>query len=133
MYANFVVDLGYLYRKEVITMKNMTEVRAAVEADGNVRTMPMEVLRDAYGVKKIGVHVKAGISKALKGVGLAHWPDPLPDFQENLVRVYKQGTPVADVIQAATTPSIERDEDLRQAAGGDASETLTKIRELVCK
>jgi hypothetical protein len=114
-------------------VENMNEVRAAVEQNGDVKTFSMEVLRDAHGAGKLGVHVRAGISKALRGVGLAHSPDPLPIYQENLVRVYKQGTAVADLIEAATTPGEGRDEELRQAVGGDASDTLAKIKELVCK
>jgi hypothetical protein len=114
-------------------VKNMNDVRSAVEEAANVRTFPMEALRDAYGAGKLGIHVRTGMSKALKSVGLAHSPDPLPVYQENLVRVYKQGTPVADLIEAAVMPGTDRDEELRQAVGGEASETLAKIKELVCK
>lgn len=113
--------------------QNMGEVRTDVEANGGVLTLSMGALRSAYGVDKLGVHVRTGISKALSGVGLAHTPEELPNYQENLVRVYKQGTPVAGLIRAATTPSVDLDEALRQAVGGDASETLARIRELVCE
>lgn len=113
--------------------KTMGEVRADVEAHVGVLTMKMGALRDAHGVRKLGVHVRTGISEALKGAGLAHLPNPLPDYQENPVRVYKQGTPVARLISAATSPSVELDEVLRQAVGGEASEILAKIRELVCE
>ena len=111
----------------------IAELRQEIEANGNVKTMPMAVLRDVHGAKKLGVHVRTNISKALRGAGLAHMPDPLPDYQEQLVRVYKQGTAVADLIDAAANPSAEHDDELRQVAGGDASDTLDRIRELVCR
>lgn len=113
--------------------KTMGDVRADVESHGGVLTMKMGALRDAHGVRKLGVHVRTGISEALKGAGLAHLPDPLPGYQEDLVRVYKQGTQVARLIGAATAPSIELDDILRQAVGGEASDILAKIRELVCE
>lgn len=111
----------------------MAELRQEIEANGNVMTMKMEDLRDMHGAGKLGIHVRTNISKSLRGAGLDHKPDPLPEYQDRNVRVFKQGTAVADLIDAATTPSVEHDEELRQAAGGEASETLDRIRELVCK
>jgi hypothetical protein len=60
-------------------------------------------------------------------------PDPLPAYQEQSARIYKAGTPVARIIEAAVHGvGDQADEVLREAAGGEAAEVLQKIRELVC-
>jgi hypothetical protein len=99
-----------------------------------VVTTTMEVLRDAYGAGKLGVHVVANIHKALLGLGLAHYPPELPTYQEYPVRIYKMGSPVADVIDAVLEPTAAHDEELRQLLqnGQGAVEILDQIRELVC-
>jgi hypothetical protein len=48
------------------------------------------------------------------------------------VRVYKLGTPVAELIHALTTPGDKTDELLREVAQGSAKEVLDEIRALVC-
>ena len=49
-----------------------TEIKEQVEANGNVRTFTMDVLRNAHGAGKLGVNVRAEISQALAGIGLGH-------------------------------------------------------------
>ena len=38
-------------------------------------TVQMERIRNDYGAGRLGVHVRDGISKALHGAGLGHYPD----------------------------------------------------------
>ena len=76
------------------------------------------------------------ISKALAGMGLGHVPVELPRYQEKPVRLYKLGTPVADVIQAALSPGQETDEKLKFHAGKESSryaDIIERIRELVAQ
>ena len=108
------------------------ELRQNVEQNGNVVTVTMGALRDAHGAGKLGVHVRAAISKELAGRGLGHYPDPLPEYQEQVARIYKLGSPVADIIDAVLEPTPSHDEELRQAVSGDAQEKINRIRELVC-
>ena len=116
-----------------VNPKTPEELRKDVEANGAVKSYRMEVLRDLFGFKKLGIHVRPYISKQLAGVGLGHTPTNLPDYQEELVRVFKLGSPVAELIHAATTPGEAGDATLRNATGdgGDAETILVKIRELV--
>jgi hypothetical protein len=111
------------------------ELRKDVDANGGVKTYTMEVLRDISQYRKLGVHVRKQIADELLKVALvAQGPaGPLPVYQEEKVRIYALGGPVAKVIHAARTPDEDQDQILREAAGGgsDAEEILLKIKDLV--
>jgi hypothetical protein len=97
-----------------------------------VYTTTMWALRDAYGTGKLGPHGCSGISKELAGRGLGHYPPTLPQHQDEMVRLYKLGSPVGDLIEALLEVSTEQDDTLRRAACGDDAAVLRQIRELVC-
>lgn len=119
---------------------DFNQLRAEVDARGGVMTVQMERIRNDYGAGRLGVHVRDGISKALHGAGLGHYPDegldgsPLVGDQWAPVRIYRLGSPIAEFIDAVLNPSEAHDEELRKAAGGDESDTLLvqRVRELVC-
>lgn len=113
--------------------RSLDDVKEAVEKNQNVLTLFMGDLRDAHGAGRLGEHVRSNISKRLAGLGLAHFPVPLPAYQEERVRIYKLGSPVADLIDAVLAPSRQHDDELRQAVGQNAAEVLEQIRELVCR
>lgn len=119
-------------------IRSLEDVRAVVDEADGVLTMAMWELRDAYGKHRLGVHVRANISRALKGMGLGHYPERgsdgelLPYSQYDSIRIYKLGSPVADLIDAVLEPSEDHDEELRQASSGGATEILDQVRELVC-
>lgn len=103
-----------------------------IENGDGVTTVTMEELRDAYGVGKLGVLVRKGISEKLRSRGLGHLPQSLPAYQEESARVYRVGSPVGRLLEAAQKPGVDNDEILREAAGGEAADLLRQIRELVC-
>src|SRR5436309_13278625 len=105
----------------------MADIRAAVEAAGGVLTLRAGDLRDAYGGGRLSSGVRAGISRDLLGLGLGHYPQELPDWQDNPVRVYKLGSPIADLIDAVLEPSVGHDDELRQAVRGDAADIVQRI------
>lgn len=113
-------------------MKMFEELKAQVEADQNVRSLKMEVLRDIFGVRRLGIHVCTEISRKLAGAGLGHHPAQLvPDAWE-VVRVYKLGTPMAELLQAANDPGTAEDAVLRGFAQNDSAEVLEQVKALVC-
>src|SRR5437763_2876821 len=113
-------------------MATMADLRAGVEESGGVKTFSMWKVRDAYGAGRLGIHVRTNISKALLGMGLGHFPNALPDSQDALIRLYKLGSPVADLVEAVLHPGPEADERLRDAVAGNAEGVLAQVRELVC-
>ena len=112
---------------------NLDEVREAVREHGNILTFTAGELRDAYGEQRLGVRVRASITRELTQRGMAHTPTELPDRQDRRVRVYIKGTFAADLIEAALNdPSAEGDEVIREATSGEEKELLSKVREIVC-
>lgn len=115
-------------------MASWAEIKEAVEKNGNVMTVTMEKLRDAHGAAKLGVNVRAEITSTLAGMGLGHVPQALPSYQNEQVRVYKNGTPVGDLINTVLTPGEQSDSKLTAqfgTGGVDMSAIIEKIRELV--
>jgi hypothetical protein len=107
------------------------KLRDAVEANGGVLTIPMGVLRDVHGMDRLGIHVRANISRELAGMGLAHYPRSLPDRQHAHARIYKQGSPVAKIVSAVLTVDPKTDGLLRKTAMASNDKILDKIRELL--
>jgi len=109
------------------------DLRKAVEANGNLRVVTMYELREAHGAAKLGVHVRNAISEQLAAVGLGHFPYDLPSYQEQEVRLYRRGTPIADLVEAVLSPSEFGDDRLREAGTNTATEILSQVRQLVCE
>jgi len=112
--------------------ESLEQIRDAVEQNGDILTLKMQEVRDAYGAGRLGVHVRDNIKKALAGLGMATYPEELPDWQEHEVRIYKQGSAAADLIDAVLHPSESHDHEIREAVSGDTQDVLDQIRELVC-
>ena len=115
---------------------NWNEIKEEVEKNGDVVTLTMEKLRDAHGSGKLGVHVRAEISSALAGVGLGHVPRELPTYQHEQVRLYKNGTPIADLITTVLNPGQQNDEKLTakvSAKETDYASIIQKVREIVAE
>lgn len=116
-------------RKPVTTYEQLAE---AAIAEGGLLSVDMVKLRDLHGAGKLGVHVVQNISDKLGSVGLGHEPAELPQQQWERVRVYTRGSSVGRIIEAARTVDDKSDAILREVGSDDASETLKRIRELVC-
>lgn len=116
-------------------MASWDELKADVERNGNVTTVTMESLRDAHGASKLGVNVRAGISKKLAGMGLGHIPQELPSYQHEQVRLYKRGTGIGDLIDTVLTPGPQNDKNLAErfsdSEGQDFAAIVQAIRDLV--
>ena len=115
-------------------MKDWASIKQEVENNGNVLTVDMETLRNAHGAAKLGVHVRTEISNQLAGIGLGHVPQELPTYQHDLVRLYKKGTPIGELIEMVLHPGAQYDTKLREQFSGktvDYANIIAKIRELV--
>lgn len=106
--------------------------RRLIDDSGGVHLTTMEELRDAHGVGKLGVHIRAAIADELRSRGIGTLPEELPTYQHQEVRLFGLGTPIANVISAVLHPSEAGDATLVRSAGADAQDVLNSIRELVC-
>lgn len=107
-------------------------LRDAVMDNGGVLTVRVGEVRDAFKYGRLGVHVRSDISKRLNGLGIAHYPPEVPDWQERPIRLYRMGTPIADLIDAVLEPTPNHDEELKAAVSGGAADVLNQVRALVC-
>ncbi len=112
---------------------NMVEIGKAVDDNDGVLSLYMYSVRDAAGKGRLGVHVLRGISESLSGLGLGHHPEELPNDQNEMVRLYRLGSPIAEVLEAALYPGEDEDELLRERSTGTEVELLKQVRELVCE
>jgi hypothetical protein len=116
-------------------MKTYQDLADAVDQNGNVLGIEMRVLRDVHGAGKLGTIVVASIRERLESLGLGHAPaDELPRDHWRRVLIYRKGTQVARLIEAANSASEDSDKILREFANKDskASEIVQRVRELVC-
>lgn len=109
----------------------MLDLRTRVEENGDVLTVEMSELRDAYGRERLGVNVVAGIQKTLEQLGIGHIPARLTTSQENSVRLFKVKSPAGRLIRAVQRPGFSNDEAIRDAAAAEANAILDQVRELV--
>jgi hypothetical protein len=98
----------------VIVFQDFDAVERSLRASRGVLSVQMGQLRDACGVKKLGVHVRAAIEDELEGRNIGYFPRPLPASQGDPVRLYEKGTVVSELIEAATAVGdVKADEALR--------------------
>lgn len=106
------------------------DLRKAVANDGGLHTTTMDVFKDLEGAGRLGVNVRARISRELASHGMGHFPADLPANQWETVRLYLLGSPIADVVAAVRRPGEKGDEILRSVASSDAQEKLRQIRDI---
>lgn len=103
-----------------------------VEANGHVLVCRLERLRNAAGYGKLGKYVVEEIEQRLRRNRLGwHTRRPI-DNAANLVLLYTLGTQVEQVVRVVLDPTPEGADALRAVVNETASETLSRIRALVC-
>lgn len=115
-------------------MATLAEINDQLEKNGNLLSITMEQLRDAHGAGRLGAHVREEISQRLAGMGIGHVPQELPSYQHELVRLYKRGTPIGQIIEIVLSPGEQHDRILLErfsTQAPDYAAIIEKIRELV--
>jgi hypothetical protein len=130
--TNLCNNLRFLPYDIPMELEDYDQLRQLVIDNGGVLTVEMKILRDIHGAGKLGVNVRANITKELKGRGLGHYPTDLPQYYWDPARLYLMGSPAGDLIEAVLMPSPDRDDLIRDTVNSDANEVLAKVRELVC-
>ena len=113
--------------------KAFEDIAQEVDSGAGIALVPMWRLRDAAGFSKLGANVVKTIAGQLDKHSLGSLPPEtaLPISQNEEVRIYRQGSPVADLVQAVMYPSGKGDQLLRQLSMDDREEILDQIRMLV--
>lgn len=107
--------------------ESLDELQEQVKAAGGVLTVPLALLRNAYGAQRLGPQVRANMSAHLRSLGLGHTPSEIPDRQTKAIRIYELDSPVGHIIAAVSSPGPHEDETLLMAAETDAMEILRSI------
>jgi len=114
-----------------LSFEEFEDVKAYVESQGNIATIPMKIIKPILkDCQSLGHVQRKNISDGLKGVGLDHRPTEVPTLHE-VLRVFKQGTKVFDLIQAAEGKGEKDDNALKQIvnASPNASEKIEEAKE----
>lgn len=114
-------------------MRTYEALREAVVTNEGIYQATMAELKAIKGAGRLGVHVRDAISRDLASHGMGHLPEQLPPNQEDEVRLFLLGSPVADIVNAVLQPSDRGDQSLRRLGTSKADEMLQQIRELVCE
>lgn len=113
------------------SVKSYQELADLVKGRGGVEPIDMGELRDLEGAGKLGRYVRENISKSLAAHGLGHFPEDLPIYQHEFVRVYERNSQIGRVVGAVLHPSTKGDDTLRGLAGSDDRDLLEQVRKLV--
>jgi len=108
------------------------DIKNKVEQHDGVWSVSMVEVKEAYGAKRLGIIVRANITDGLHGEGLAHYPEVLPDSQEQWVTLYKMGSPAERLFQAVLSPGPGSADQIRAGLSSEAELILKEVRELVC-
>lgn len=78
---------------------------AAVPTDQPLRVTAGD-LRNTQGAKRLGIEVRSTIQDRLRDRGIGFFPPgEIPDRQEEVVYLYRLGSPLGSLISAITSPS----------------------------
>lgn len=111
-------------------LNTFDDLARVVDENDGVYTVSEWRLREMYGAERLGSQVRAGIKDKIDSLGLRLQTD-LVGHQHALVRVYRRGSPVAEVIEAAGGAGKEEDAVLRRVASAKGAELVKKLRELL--
>jgi hypothetical protein len=89
------------------------DLGSVVDLKGGVYTVSASKLRDLIGNDRLGARVSVAILEALDAKGLSTFPAAGPFLKDDLVRVYRKGSPVAKLHEAIAAVGADSDKFLR--------------------
>lgn len=100
--------------KELHEATTWQDIEQQVDSADGVTTLRAGSLRIALGAGRLTPRINGEISHELERRGLGHVPDDLPLGQHDLVRVYRRGSRIGKVLDAAHRVGPEGDDELRR-------------------
>ncbi len=110
--------------------ETLDDIRQELDEKGGTMSVSMRRLRNAFGAKKLGVVVRRDISSELARRGIAHYPESLPDSQNDWVRLFKVDSPAARLVNAVVRPGEDSDAYIQEVLSGEERKILERIKEL---
>lgn len=103
-------------------LNTWSDVVAAVNANNGVIVVMMETLRDIDGYGRLGTTVRHNIQRKLQNIGIGTIRNELPGEGNAPVILFRQGSPVSEVIDVIHTTEAAGTKSFDSAA-----ETLRKV------
>lgn len=82
------------------TIHNWPELSTSVDDNQGVLRTSLAALRELEGRQRSGKHIVAAIEKKLASLGLGHLPENLANRQQQVIVLYKLGTPASELVRA---------------------------------
>ena len=115
--------------QSISSLENLRD--EVIQSDG-VLTLDMGTVRNAYGATRLGPQICQNISDKLRGLGIGHVGEYLPELRHEDVRFFHIGSPTGRLIESVLSPGSSNDSRIVEVAAGDEAAKLDKIREIVC-
>jgi hypothetical protein len=119
-------------KEDLMKFTSFEGLKKIVSDRGGLAIVEMWQLRDALGVSRLGPIVTKSIGNELAQQGLGHQPSTLPLDQYASVRIFRKGSSFAELVDLFESFDEESNRRLIDLTMNDSTETLRKIRELVC-
>lgn len=102
-----------------------------IKDHGDVLTVPMKRLKTLHGAERLKNLVRESIREHLSYRQIGFVGDELPSSENETVRLYVKGTPVARIIEAVQLKGDRGDKQLRELANaGSAATTQDLVQKL---
>lgn len=109
----------------------LEEIHQDIKQNGDVLTVPMKRLKTLHGAERLKSLVRQSIQNHLSYRQIGFVGDELPASENESVRLYLKGTPVARIIEAVQLKGASGDRQLRELANtGSAATTQDLIQKL---
>ena len=109
----------------------LDDIHQDIKKNGDVLTVPMKRLKTLHGAERLKSLVRQSIQDHLSYRQIGFVGQELPASENESVRLYLKGTPVARIIEAVQLNGARGDKQLRElASAGSAATTQDLVQKL---
>jgi len=118
-------------------LEKLDAIHKKVILNGGVLTVPMKDLKELHGAQRLKELVRESIAFHLNYKQIGFVGDELPNSENESVRLYLKGTPVARIIEAVELEGVRGDQQIRELADTASAVTtqdlIQKLKLLVAQ
>lgn len=108
-------------------VEKLDEIFHDIKDHGDVLTVPMKRLKTLHGAERLKNLVRESIREHLSYRQIGFVGDELPSSENETVRLYLKGTPVARIIEAVQLKGDRGDKQLRELANAGSAATTQDL------